>query len=193
MSASVYDFTCYFLLILAALLDLPGRMILLAIGKTLGSQGGGLAQPQSKRHGLDSITSSRTWHLQCLINCAIWHRNLLAFLEIALITAKRALCSGDFISAALSQLAVASISGQTDSRRAKLEWSFSLLPTPVYVDPFKGLDVNSCRPGAHLRSFGAMGELQRSRAGSIGVSPAAHYELGFALISSPALREKLET
>jgi hypothetical protein len=106
----VYDFTCYSFLILAALLDLSGKMILLAIGKTLGSQGGGLAQPQSKRHALDSITSSRTWHLQSLINCTIRHRYLLAFLAIALITAKRALCSGDFISAALSQFAVASIS-----------------------------------------------------------------------------------
>jgi hypothetical protein len=40
-----------------------------------------------------------------------------------------------------------------------------------------------------------MGELQRSQAGSILVqaSPAAHYELGFALTSLPALREKLET
>jgi hypothetical protein len=130
-------------------------------------QGGGLAQPQLKRHVLDSITSARTWHLQSLINCTIWHRSLLAFLTIALITAKRALCSGDFISDALSKLAVASISSRTDSRWARLEWSLSLLPTLIYIDPFEGLDVNSCRPGVHLRSLGAMGELQRSQAGSI--------------------------
>jgi hypothetical protein len=43
----------------------------------------------------------------------------------------------------------------------------SLLLTLIYIDPFEGLDVNSCRPGVHLRSLGAIGELQRSQAESI--------------------------